>query len=240
MFALLLLTLVVTGTAASKDLMTRDGRPVRNVAVISRLSDTITLYHTRPSVPVTVWRGYPRSYLVPDFTIDARVEKTIASAIASRFTVVALPSGYADSDFSTWEERSIGGKVRALPQRPDIDAYVVVCQDESSIEMGSFLTSRGLVLYHRWRPIGKDLVGLLGFYRLMIVDARTGEIIAGRHGGIETDIFHPSTARKEIDNSYWPGENALPSGEQIPALREAFYNFMDESLLWTLEDLDVT
>lgn len=236
---LVLMLAVANATASAAELTTRDGRPLRHVAVISRLSDTIVLYHAEPSVPVTVWRGDVRSFLVPDFAIDARIEKSIASAIAPLFTVVDLAAGAADVNYADWEPGNVGNKIRNLPQRADIDAYIVVCQDKHSVEMGSFLTTRGLVLYERWRMIGRNLVGLLGFYRVMIVDAHTGETIAEGEGGIETDIFQSSIARKEIDNSFWPGENSLPPADQVPALREEFYKFVDESLLWTLKDMDL-
>lgn len=236
-FVFVLIVLHLPASAA--DLTTRDGRPVRNVAVISRLGDRITLYYAKPSVPVTVWEGHERAFDILDFGIDARIEKTIAVALAPRFAVVALEPGAADTDVAGWNEKSLRTKIAALPPRADIDAYIVVCQDKQSIEMGSFLTTRGLVLYHRWKLFGQ-LTGLLAFYRLTVVDARTGETIVGREGGIETDIWHTSIPRREIDDSFWPGEDALPSPEQVPALREAFYTFVDESILWTLRRMKLT
>jgi hypothetical protein len=123
--------------------------------------------------------------------------------------------------------------IATLGPRADIDAYIVVCHDESSVEMTALLTSHGLVLYRRWHPFD-DITGLLGFYRLLVVDARTGETIEGRTGGIDTSIFEPSTARREIDDAFWPGDANLPSPDQVPALRDEFYKFVDESIAWTL------
>ena len=227
----------LTFPTCADDLTTRDGRPVRTVAVISRLTDQITLYNTEPSVPVTVWKGEARSFVMPEFAIDARIEAAIAAAIAPRFTVVPLGPSIANPGRPILDEDEVRGVITGLPPRADIDAYIVVCHDESSVEMGAFLTSHGLVLYRRWHPFD-DVTAFLGFYRLLVVDARTGETIEGRTGGIETSIFEPSTARREIDDAFWPG-GSLPSPDQIPALRDEFYEFVDESILWTLRRMEL-
>lgn len=223
--------------ARTEDLTTRDGRPIRTVAVLSRLGDQITLYYAHRSVPITVWAGKTRDFVIPEFGIDARIERAIAAAISPRFNVAALGPGTATVGV-LFNEDNMREAIAKMPPRPDIDAYIVVCHDESSVEMGALLTTHGLVLYHRSKLFG-HLTGLLGFYRVMIVDARTGDTIADQVGGIETDIFHPSTARKEIDNSFWPGEEAVPSVEQVPALREELYKFVDESIAWTLKRMEL-
>jgi hypothetical protein len=74
----------------------------------------------------------------------------------------------------------------------------------------------------------------------VIVDARTGETIENRTGGIETGIFEPSTARREIDDDFWPGDDATPSAEKVTALRAKFYEFVDESIAWTLKRMKLT
>ncbi|NOT40705.1 MAG: hypothetical protein HOP13_09450 [Alphaproteobacteria bacterium] len=219
--------------AVAGELTTRDGRPVRSVAVISRLGDSILLYNAEPSVPVTVWKGATRPFVIPDFAIDARIENAIATALAPRFTVVRLAPGVVPTT-PILDEDDVPGIVAKLPPRPDIDAYIVLCHDESSVEMTAFLTTHGLALYRRWHPFD-DVTALFAFYRLMILDARTGETIENRTGGIETSIFEPSTARREIDDNFWPGDEGLPSAQQAPALRDKFYEFVDESIVWTLK-----
>ncbi len=236
MLTLCLFTLNVPAIAG--ELTTRDGRAVRSVAVISRLGDSILLYNAEPSVPVTVWKGATRPFVIPDFAIDARIENAIATALAPRFTVVRLAPGLVPAT-PILNEDDVPGIVANLPARPDIDAYIVLCHDESSVEMTAFLTTHGLVLYRRWHPFD-DVTALFAFYRFMIVDARTGETIENRTGGIETSIFEPSTARREIDDGFWPGDEAPPSAQQAPALRDKFYEFVDESIAWTLKRAKLT
>lgn len=225
--------------AVADDLTTRDGRPIHTVAVISRLSDTILLYDTQPSVPVTVWKGDQRALTMPDFAIDARIERAITAALTPRFNVVQLAAGTASGRSPILDEDDVAQFIAALPPRPDIDAYIVLCHDESSVEMGAFLTTHGLVLYRRWHPFD-DITALFAFYRMMVVDARTGETILNRVGGIDTSIFEPSTARREIDDKFWPGEDAMPSPQDVPALRDEFYKFVDESIAWTLKRMKLT
>lgn len=225
--------------AAADELNTGDGQPIRNIAVISRLGDTILLYHTQPSVPITVWKGEARPFAMPDFAIDARIERTIGAALTPRFNVVQLADGTAGSRSPIFDEDDIPQFIAALPPRLDIDAYIVLCHDESSVEMGAFLTTHGLVLYRRWHPFD-DITALFAFYRMILVDARTGKTIANRVGGIDTSIFEPSTARREIDDKFWPGKDAMPSPEQVPPLRDEFYKFVDESIAWTLKRMKLT
>jgi hypothetical protein len=232
--------LVVPAAAEEpRELTTRDGRPVHKVALLSRLGDKIVIYYSHPGIPLSVWEGEPRDYVLPEFAIDAHVEKTIASAISPRFEVVMLDPKVADTDIPTWNERTVQSKIAALPPRSDIDAYIVLCQDEETVEMGAFLKTHGLVLYHRPKLFG-HVTALLGFYRIMIVDARTGETIGGREGGTDMSFLDSSIPRKEIDGSYWPGEDALPAPADVPKLRDKFYEFVDESLLWTLKRLNMT
>jgi len=225
--------------AVADELATRDGRPIRTVAVVSRLGDTVLLYNTQPSVPVTVWKGNSRAIAMPDFAIDARIERAIAAALTPRFNVVQLAAGTAGERTPILDEDDVPQAIAALPPRPDIDAYIVLCHDESSVEMGAFLTTHGLVLYRRWHPFD-DITALFAFYRMIVVDARTGETIANRVGGIDTSIFEPSTARREIDDKFWPGKDATPSPEDVPALRDEFYKFVDESIAWTLKRMKLT
>ncbi len=179
-----------------------------------------------------------RPWILPDFAIDTRIENAIATALAPRFAVVHLAPGLVPAT-PILNEDDVPGIVTKLPARSDIDAYIVLCHDESSVEMTAHLTTHGLALYRRWHPFD-DVTALFAFYRFMIVDARTGEVIENRTGGIETSIFEPSTARREMDDGFWPGDEALPSGEQVPAVRNEFYKFVDESIAWTLKRMKLT
>lgn len=225
--------------AAEQSLLTKDGHPVHKVALISRLGDKIVIYYSHPGIPLSVWKGEPRDYVLPDFAIDAHVEQTIASAIAARFEVVPLDPRVADTDIPTWTEQTVQSKIAALPPRPDLDAYIVVCQGVETVEMGAFLETHGLVLYHRPK-LFDHVTAVLGFFRIVIVDARTGETLTGREAGIEMGFLDSSIPRREIDGSYWPGEDALPAPSDVPRLRDKFYEFVDESLLWTLKRMNLT
>lgn len=228
----LLCALALCFRASAGGLTTKDGRAIQSVAVISRLGDDILLFYVEPAM-AGARRIAPLPFRIPQFEIDARIERAIASSLEGRVKVVTLPAGIVPAT-PILDEDDVPGLLAKLPARSDIDAYIVLCHDESAVEMGAIRSTHGLVLYRRWHPFD-DITGLFAFYRFMIVDARTGEAIENRTGGIETSIFEPSTARREIDDTYWPGDGVLPSSQQAPALRDKFYEFVDESIAWTLQ-----
>lgn len=126
-------------------------------------------------------------------------------------------------------------KIRSLPPREEIDAYIVVSQDTRAIEQGAMLTFKGYGLYHR-RSLFRTITDVFAAYRIMLVDARTGELIADREGGIETGFFESALPRKRVDNARWPGDETPLPPEGIALLRDDLTALIDESLNWTLRD----
>jgi hypothetical protein len=220
--------------ALAAELTTSDGRAVRNVAVVSGIGDTVVLYHAEPSIPVTVYVSDVRMLVIPDFSIDARIERLIGSLLATRFNIVTRPT--VRIDFGEWDARAIGEKIRGLPKREDVDAYVIACRDERAIESGAFLTFSGLGLYNR-ESLFREITDVFAAYRIVMVDARTGEIITGREAGIETGPFESALPRKRVANARWPGDDKPLPPDQIPILRDDLYELIDASVPWTLREL---
>lgn len=233
---LLFFLFVALPGARAAELSTRDGRPVRNVAVVSGIGDTVVLYHAEPSVPVTVYVSDVRMLVIPDFSIDARIERLITSALAPRFNIVRTRPEGASIDFGEWDARAIGEKIRGFPQRDDVDAYVIACRDERAIESGAFLTFSGLGLYNR-ESLFREITDVFAAYRIVMMDARTGEVIVGREAGIETGPFDSALPRKRVDNSRWPGDDTPLPPDQVPILRDDLYQLIDASVPWTLKEL---
>ena len=232
---LLVLVLALACSAHADGLTTRDGRPIRNVAVISRIGDYVVLFHAAMSVPIGTFRAEPRYLTLPDFGIDARVEKLLAASLTPALNIVPLKPGVADNDVASWDMSTVKGKISRFPPDDEIDAYIVVCNDDSLDEAGStMLTIRGLGLYHRFRLFGY-ITAAFAVYRVMLVDARTGETIRDRESGMETGFLEPSLPWKKLDKSRWPGDETMLSPEQQILLREDLYGLVDESLVWTLK-----
>lgn len=230
-FPLLLLFAAVAPTHADA-LVTRDGRPVRNVAIISRLGDHAVVFHAVTSVPIGTFRPDTRTVLIPDFGIDERIEQAVAVAVAP-LTVVSLAPD-ARAAFGTCDRRTAGDMVRKLPPRDDIDAYIAICPDESYDEVGkTMLTIRGYGLYHRWRLITYT-TAVFAVYRVMVIDARTGETIVGRESGIESGFLESSIPKMDVERSRWPGDSLELTPDQVLLLRDDLTRLIDESLAWTL------
>ncbi len=232
-----LLTTALGPLARAEGLTTRDGRAVRNVAVVSRLGDTAVLFHAVMGVPIGAFEPERHPVVIPGFGIDARIERAAASLLAPGFNIVALQPGVADSASDTWERRTAGEKTRNLPPRDDIDAVLVVCRDDSLDEVGdTMLTIEGLGLYHRFKLFGY-ITAAFAVYRVMLIDARTGETITDRESGMETGIFEPSLPVKRLDDARWPADDATLSPEQVALLRDDLTALVDESLVWTLRKM---
>lgn len=235
----LVVLLAVAVTPQARELVTRDGRPVKTVAVISGLGGAVVLYHAEPSVPITVYETSQRMMAIPYLLIDALIVRLIETAVAPRLNVVPPPANATGVDFGVWDARAIGAKILSLGTRDEIDAYIIACRDKRAIESGWFQTFSGLGLYHR-DALFFEITDVFAAYRIAVVNARTGEIIADREAGIETGIFESALPRKRVAKSRWPGKDTPLPADQIPLLRDDLHALIDESVPWTLRELELT
>lgn len=225
--------------AHGDDFKTSDGRPVRNIAVLSGLGEQVDLHHIEPSVPITVYTAHSRLITIPGFAIDDYVERKVTSLISARFNVVPTrPRDYALDFGGAGSERATVRQIKALAPRDDVDAYIVIYRDERAVEPGALLNFIGLGLYHRV-SLFREITDVYAAYRLLLVDARSGETIVAREGGIETGLWDSSLARKRVDNTRWPGKFAPLPPEGVTQLRDDLYRLMDESLEWTMKELEL-
>lgn len=238
-FLILVVTLAALPVAGAGELSlsTRDRRLVRSVAIISRLGDSAAIFHAVPSGPAGVFDARTKSVLIPDFRIDARIAETIAGMIKP-LGVVPL-SGGDNAALLHWDRETAGENIRKLPPRADIDAYIVVCPDDSFDEVGkTMLTIRGYGLYHRWR-LFTYTTAVYAIYRVMLIDARTGETIADRESGIESGLFESSVAKNDLDRSRWPGDAMDLTPDQLQMLKQDLVTLFDRSLHYTLGKMNL-
>ena len=206
-----------------------DYRTIKTVAVISALGNTFLFEH----VPAKdfEWLGPPDSRFleISDWAIDPLIEKTVSTALAERFTV--KPIFFRPADFSTWDYSNLKSAALGLNGDPAIDAYVLILRDWRPDDIGySVHGLGGLGLYRKDRSSGNPKLGVFASYRIVVVDALTGDTIASR-----TALLAGNTLPwLPEDASLWPKTPNDLTEPQRATLAAAETKLIDATLLPTL------
>jgi len=204
-------------------------RTIKTVAVISALGNTF-LFERVPSKDFE-WLGPPDSHFleISDWAIDPAVTRTVSAALAKRFTV--KPIVFRPADFSTWDYSNLKTATLGLNGDPAIDAYVLILRDWRPDEIGySVHWLGGLGLYSKDRPGRRPKTGVFVSYRIVVVDALTGDTIISRAALL------PKNALPWLpeDAALWPKTQNDLTDAQKATLSAAETRLIDATLLPTL------
>ncbi len=170
------LTLCGAGPYTAR-LSAQDLRHIRTIAVIPALGATFLFEHV--SDKPYEWIGPPDSHFleISDWALDAHIGRTVTDALGARFAV--KPAAFETANFSSWNDWLLKRATLNLNVDPAIDAYVLILRDWCPDTIGySVHPLGGLGLYRR---DGKRAIsGAFACYRIVVVDALTGDIIASR------------------------------------------------------------
>jgi len=210
-------------------------RTIKTVAVISALGDTFLF--ERISAKDFEWLGPPDSHFleISDWAIDPAVTQTVSAALAKRFTV--KPIVFRPADFSTWDYSNLKTATLGLNGDPAIDAYVLILRDWRPDEIGySVHWLGGLGLYRKERPSGRPKTGVFASYRIVVVDALTGDTIISRAAQL------PNNALPWLpeDAALWPKTQNDLTDAQRATLSAAETKLIDATLLRTLVQMNLT
>jgi hypothetical protein len=211
-----------------------DTRTIKTVAVISALGNTF-LFERVPARDFE-WLGPADSRFleISDWSLDPSITRTASAALAKRFTV--KPIVFRPADFSTWDYSNLKSAALDLNGDPAIDAYVLILRDWRPDEIGySVHRLGGLGLYRKDRTSGHPRLGVFASYRIVVVDALTGDTIASRAARL------PDNALPWIpeDAALWPKTPNDLTGVQRTALRAAETKLIDATLLRTLLQMNL-
>jgi hypothetical protein len=212
-----------------------DHRTIKTVAVISALGHTF-LFERVPSNDFE-WLGPPDSHFleISDWAIDPAAARTVTAALAKRFTV--KPIVFRPADFSTWDYANLKSAALNLNGDPAIDAYVLILRDWRPDEIGYGVHGLGgLGLYRKDRARGHPKLGVFASYRIVVVDALTGDTIASRAALL------PNNALPWLpeDASLWPKTPNALTDTQRAALAVAETKLIDATLQRTLVQMNLT
>ncbi len=213
-------------------LSTQDLRHVRTVAVIAALGATFEFQHV--SDKPYEWTGPPDSHFleVSDWDLDARIEREVTGALAARFAI--KPVAFVSANFSSWNDRLLKNAALDLNADPAIDAYVLILRDRCPDTIGySVHELSGLGLYRR---DGKHpTLGIFACYRIVVVDALTGDTIASHAAKTAADGLPSVSAGASV----WPKTPNDLSDAQRASLINVETRLIDATILRTLQQMNL-
>ncbi|MGD0189285.1 MAG: hypothetical protein ABSD74_00935 [Rhizomicrobium sp.] len=180
------------------------------------------------------WAGPPRtSFLeISDWGLDDAVMGEATAVLSKRFAVKQVT--YEEADFDTWTWDSLSRDIRALPLPvDDIDAYVVILRDWRGDEIGHSVHQLGGLGLYRRDGTGGPRLGAFAAYRIAIIDARSGEIMASRP--VLTQIGQ--LPRLPVAPSIWPNTQNDVTDAQRTMLQTCLRRLIDATLPPTLKGL---
>lgn len=158
-------------------LSTDDLRHIKTVAIISAIGHSFLFQHVRDAS--FEWLGAPESHFleISDWALDPLVTREVTAALAPHFAI--KPAAFEPAYFSTWDVSLLRRSTLDLNADPAIDAYVMILRDWRGDDIGhSVHALGGLGLYRRDGK--KPVLAVFASYRIVIVDANTGTVIASR------------------------------------------------------------
>ncbi len=206
-------------------------RRIHTVAILSALGRSFAFER----VPDTAfeWLGPPESSFleISDWQLDAQIERATEAALAQRFVV--KPVAYEPAIFSSWSVALLRRAAFDLNDDPAIDAYVLILRDWRADTIGDSVHEiGGLGLYRRDGMPAPP--ALFASYRVVVVDALDGRVLASR-AGLTRDGRLPFA-----HCAFWPeNQNAL-TPSQRDVLRRGEDRMIAATLPRTLAALGLT
>jgi hypothetical protein len=206
---------------------------IRSIGIIAALGDTCMFER----VPDTAfeWIAPPLAGFleVSDWNIDEEVTNAIAKQLGPRYRAQSIAIEH--QDFDAWTYDSLARHIRELPiPETPVDAYLLVLRDWRHDAIGN--TNHrlgGLGLYRRDRRGGSRRFGAFASYRLVLLDATSGDLIASRPALMPDGRLPwlPANA------SLWPRTQNDLSDIQRSTLRGDFLALIDQTLPRALKQI---
>ena len=177
--ALLLAALSSAAGPYSGRLSDDDLDRIRTIGIVSDIGHSFVFEQVRERR--AEWFGPPDSHFLEtsDWGLDAHANELARTALGPRLTV--KPVAFVPADFSSWDYALLKHATLDLNADPAIDAYVLILRDVCGDAIGhSVHALEGLGLYRRGTKLG-----LFACYRIVVVDALTGDTLASRAAGTQ-------------------------------------------------------
>lgn len=232
--AALLSLILLSGAGSTKDQTTaRDISRIRTIAVIPALGSTFQFEHVTAKPLEFLGPPDARFLEISDWGLDEKISREVSAALETRFTI--KPIVFQSADFSSWNGSLLKHASLDLNGDPAIDAYVFILRDWRRDEIGhSVHALGGLGLYRR--DGARARYGVYACYRIIVVDALTGDIIASRAALFPHDQLPWIKAGPDL----WPATPDALDAVQRDRLQEIETRLIEMTLRPTLAALGLT
>lgn len=212
----------------------QDLRGIRTVAIISALGNSFVFERVHDNALTLLTPPDSKFLEVSDWALDPLIAKAVSAALAKRFTVKQIV--FRPADFSTWDYSLLKSGTLGLNGDPAIDAYVLILRDWHWDEIGYGAHALGgLGFYRKDRTTGHSKYGVFASYRIVVVDALTGDTIASR----EAQMPDKTLPWLPADAALWPKTPNDLTDAQRATLLAYETKLVDATLLRTLSQMNL-
>jgi hypothetical protein len=209
---------------------------IRSIGIIAALGDTC-MFERIPETNLR-WIEPPKaSFLeISDWGIDEEITNTITKQLEAHYKIQSIAIEH--QDFDAWTYDTLARHIRELPiPETPVDAYLLVLRDWRNDVIGNTDDQLGgLGLYRRDRWGGVNRLGVYASYRMVLLDATNGNLIASRPA-LLSDGHLPWLRAVP---SLWPSNTNDLTDAQKHELRSDFLQLIDTVLPHTLRQLHIT
>ncbi len=172
-----------------------------------------------------------------DWNVDGHVERSIADALGSRFTVSTKPLPHAPFVGDPLNDsllKTLLASINAVTDTSGIDAYVVV----RPAVLSPYYNTTGIVISHHHGAFGRELTDIRSSFWVDIFDAHTGKRIDSgtANSPIELQEFG---LMERCDNAIWADTTAQLSAQQRSQVADAVKAVIDKSLPFALSNANL-
>jgi hypothetical protein len=206
---------------------------IKSIGIIAALGDTCMF--ERVADTRFEWIAPPEATFleISDWNLDDRVIDTITQQLAPHRLLQTVTIEH--QDFDNWTYDTLTRRIRELPvPETPVDAYLAVLRDWSRDPIGrSDHEVAGLGLYRRDAAGGSERIGVFADYRLVLIDAETGALIASRAARLPSGSLPWVSGRPSL----WPATQNDLTEAQRQDLQADFLKLIGESLPHTLQQM---
>jgi hypothetical protein len=199
---------------------------IKSIGIIASVGDTC-MFERVPASGFE-WLAPPLAGFleISDWGIDDGVTAEITKRLSARYRIQGIAIEHQDFDNWTWD--SLRKFIRELPvPEVPVDVYLLVLRDWRADEIGYGAHQvGGLGLYRRDLVGGNERLGAFASYRLVLMDAENGNILASRSALMPDGSLPWLPASRAL----WPRTQNDLSDAQHRELQDDFLKLIDATL----------
>ncbi|HEY2445637.1 MAG TPA: hypothetical protein VGI20_07870 [Rhizomicrobium sp.] len=209
---------------------------IKSIGIIAAIGDTC-MFERVPDSRFE-WIAPPdASFLeISDWNLDDEVAAEVTDVLTQHYTVQDIAIEHQDFDTWTWD--TLRRDIRELPVPVvPVDAYLLVLRDWRADEIGrTDHQLGGLGLYRRDLGAGKERLGVFASYRVVLMDAENGNILASQPALMPGNKLPWLPAAPSL----WPRTQNDLTDAQRRELQTGFLKLVDETLAPALQRMGLT